>query len=109
MAIPVVHPGSILNRELEARGLSASRLALDIGVPSSRIFEIVRGRRAISPDTAFRLGIYLGTGGELWLNLQSQHDLALLNRTLGPAIRHEIRLPRTSGKNGSSKNGQISV
>lgn len=93
MATPVVHPGSILRREIETREVSATRLALDLGIPQSRIAEILHGRRSISPDTAYRLGLYLGTGGALWLNLQAQHDLALLERERGSVIQHEIRIP----------------
>ena len=101
MAIPVVHPGSLLRRELESRGLSATRLALDLGISQSRVAEILRGRRSISPDTAYRLGLYLGTGGALWLNLQAQHDLSLLERDRGSDIQHEIRLPPR--RQGSSR------
>ena len=54
------HPGRLLRRELSARGLSANRLALDIGVPSGRIIDILNGRRSISADTAVRLGRYFG-------------------------------------------------
>ena len=57
---PISHPGRLLKRELTARGLSANRLALDLGVPSGRITDIVNGRRAISADTAVRLGRYFG-------------------------------------------------
>ena len=59
---PVSHPGRLLKRELAARGLSANRLALDLGVPSGRITDILNGRRAISADTAVRLGRYFGNG-----------------------------------------------
>jgi len=58
---PAVHPGRLLKRELNARGLSANRLALDLGVPSGRITDILNGRRSISTDTAVRLGRYFGT------------------------------------------------
>ena len=55
---PVVHPGRLLKRELEARGLSANRLALALGVPSGRVTDILNGRRSISAETAVRLGRY---------------------------------------------------
>ncbi len=57
---PVVHPGRLLKREMVARKLSANRLSLDIGVPSGRITDILNGRRAITADTAVRLGRYFG-------------------------------------------------
>src|ERR1700709_1421481 len=61
---PVVHPGRLLKRELTARKLSANRLALDIGVPSGRITDILNGRRAITADTAVRLGRYFGNSAQ---------------------------------------------
>src|SRR5229473_7172429 len=70
------HPGSLLRRELRARGLSANRLALDLGVPSGRITDIRNGRRSITADTAVRLGRYFGNSGQFWLDLQSQYDIA---------------------------------
>jgi addiction module HigA family antidote len=57
---PVAHPGRLLKRELAARRLSANHLALDLGVPSGRITDILNGRRSISADTALRLGRYFG-------------------------------------------------
>ncbi|WP_139102817.1 helix-turn-helix transcriptional regulator, partial [Acinetobacter baumannii] len=57
---PLVHPGRLLKRELGARGLSANKLSLDIGVPSGRITDILNARRGISADTAVRLGRYFG-------------------------------------------------
>ena len=60
---PIIHPGRLLKRELEARALSANRLALDLGVPSGRITDILGGRRSISADTAVRLGRYFGKMG----------------------------------------------
>ena len=57
---PIAHPGRFLKRELAARGLSANCLALDLGVPSGRITDILNGRRGITADTAVRLGRYFG-------------------------------------------------
>ncbi len=73
---PTSHPGRLLKRELEARRLSANRLALDLGVPSGRITDILNGRRSITADTALRLGRYFGNSPRFWLDLQSQYDLA---------------------------------
>ena len=84
-------PGRLLKRELEARGLSANRLALDIGVPSGRITEILNGRRAITADTALRLGRYFDNAPLFWLNLQGQHDLARAERDHGEEIARAVR------------------
>ena len=69
---PVVHPGRLLKRELSIRSLSANRLALDLGVPSGRITDILNGRRSITADTALRLGRYFGSSAQFWLDLQSR-------------------------------------
>ena len=74
------HPGSLLKRELKARELSANRLALDLGVPSGRITDILNGRRSITADTAVRLGRYFGNRAQFWLDLQSQHNSGLICR-----------------------------
>jgi len=88
---PVVHPGRLLRRELEARNLSANRLALDIGVPSGRITDILNGRRSITADTAVRLGLYFGNSAEFWLDLQGQHDIAAVERERGAEIARRVR------------------
>jgi antitoxin HigA-1 len=88
---PVSHPGRLLKRELAARHLSANRLALDIGVPSGRITDILNGRRSITADTAVRLGRYFGNNAQFWLNLQSQHDIALIERDKGNEIARRVR------------------
>jgi addiction module HigA family antidote len=88
---PVAHPGRFLKRELAARKLSANRLALDIGVPSGRITDILNGRRAITADTAVRLGHYFGNRAEFWLNLQSQYDIAVVERESGKEILRRVR------------------
>jgi addiction module HigA family antidote len=65
---PVVHPGRFLKGEMMARKLSANRLSLDIGVPSGRVTDILNGRRAITADTAVRLGLYFGNSAQFWLD-----------------------------------------
>ena len=87
---PIAHPGRLLKRELEARGLSANRLALDLGVPSGRITDILNGRRGISADTAVRLGRYFGNRAQFWLDLQSQYDIALVERERGAEIARRV-------------------
>ena len=88
---PVSHPGRLLKRELMARKLSANRLSLDIGVPSGRITDILNGRRAISADTAVRLGRYFGNGAQFWLDLQGQYDIAVVERDKGVEIAKRVR------------------
>jgi addiction module HigA family antidote len=88
---PIVHPGRLLKRELHARDLSANRVALDIGVPSGRITDILNGRRSITADTAVRLGRYFGNTARFWLDLQSQYDIALVERERGEEITRRIR------------------
>ena len=74
----LIHPGEILLSEfMEPLGLTAYRLAKDIGVPAPRVGDIVRGKRSISADTALRLGIYFGLPAQFWLNLQNEYDLRL--------------------------------
>lgn len=88
---PVVHPGRLLRRELEARGLSANRLSLDLGVPSGRITDILNARRSISADTALRLGRYFGNAPQFWLDLQSQYDIAIAERDHGAEISRRVQ------------------
>ncbi len=71
-----IHPGEILHTEfMEPLGLTAYRLAKEIGVPVPRVNDIVRGRRSISADTALRFGVYFGLPAQFWLNLQNEYDL----------------------------------
>jgi addiction module HigA family antidote len=88
---PAVHPGRLLKRELKERELSANRLALDIGVPSGRITDILNGRRSITAGTAVRLGRYFGNSGQFWLDLQSQYDIAVIEREHGVEITRRVR------------------
>lgn len=97
--MPVIaHPGRLLRREIEARELSANRLALDLGVPSGRITDILNGRRSISADTAVRLGRYFGNRAQFWLGLQSQYDIAVVERERGKDIAKRVqRAPEQVG------------
>lgn len=88
---PIIHPGRLLKRELHARSLSANRLALDLGVPSGRITDILNGRRSITADTALRLGRYFGNSAQFWLDLQSQHDIAIVERERGAEIAERVK------------------
>jgi len=88
---PIAHPGRLLKRELTARTLSANRLALAIGVPSGRITDILNGRRSISADTAVRLGRYFRNRPQFWMDLQSQYDIAVVERDHGRQIARRIQ------------------
>jgi antitoxin HigA-1 len=88
---PLVHPGRLLKREMTARGLSANRLSLDIGVSSGRVTDILNGRRGISADTAVRLGRYFGNSPQFWLDLQSQYDIGMVEREKGAEIARRVR------------------
>lgn len=85
-----VHPGRVLKREMAARDLSANRLALALRLPSGRITDILGGKRAISPDTALRLGRYFGNSARFWLNLQTAYDLARETQLKGRRIEAEV-------------------
>ena len=88
---PIAHPGRLLRRELQARSLSANRLALDLGVPSGRITDILNGRRSITADTAVRLGRYFGNSAQFWLDLQGQYDIAMVEQQRGEEIARRVQ------------------
>jgi antitoxin HigA-1 len=90
-AATAVHPGRLLRREFRARRLSANRVALDLGVPSGRITDILNGRRAITADTAVRLARYFGNGAQFWLDLQSQYEIAIVEKERGSEISRRAR------------------
>ena len=87
---PIAHPGRLLRRELSARVLSANRLAIELGVPSGRITDILNGRRSITADTAVRLARYFGNEARFWLDLQSQYDIAVIERERGRNIARRV-------------------
>jgi addiction module HigA family antidote len=83
--LPPVTPGEILREEfMLPLNLSARALARDIGVPANRITEIINGERAITADTALRLGHRLNMSAEFWMNLQVAHDLEMARRHWHP-------------------------
>ena len=86
-----VHPGRILKDELVARGLSANGLSRALRVPSGRIVEIVNGKRAISAETALRLGRYFGNDPQFWITLQAHYDLAVARQSVGARIAREVQ------------------
>ena len=71
--------------------MSANRLALDLGLPSGRITDILNGRRGITADTAVRLGRYFGNRPQFWLDLQGQYEITLVERDRGAEIAQRVR------------------
>jgi antitoxin HigA-1 len=112
MGRPAIHPGEHLAEELKALGMSAAELARQMQVPTNRVTEILNGQRALTGDTALRLGHFFGTSPEFWLNLQSLYELRLKNkRSVKPVVdrgqdaprsRHERRSSRRRGTNSDS-------
>ncbi|MGQ0664843.1 MAG: HigA family addiction module antitoxin [Pseudomonadota bacterium] len=88
------HPGRLLKRELAARRPSANRFALAIGVPCGRVTDILNGRRSIAADTALRFGLHFGNEPRLWLDLEVQYDIAVIERDRGREIRAPVRPAR---------------
>ncbi len=87
-----IHPGEILLEEfLIPMGISQYRLAKNISVPQRRISEIVHGNRAITADTALRLGRFFGMEAQFWLNLQSRYDLLKAEDELAKRLDKEVR------------------
>ena len=87
------HPGEMLRDEfLKPLGISQNALAIKIRVPATRIGEIVKGNRAITPDTALRLARFFGNSAEFWLNLQLMHDLSKARLELKKTIEKEVEV-----------------
>lgn len=84
--VPAIHPGYHISEELEDRGVSQAELARALRVPASRVSDIVRGRRSVNADFALRLGRWMGTGPEFWLNLQKIHVLRIAEQQHGTEI-----------------------
>ena len=93
---PPVHPGEILREELlKPLNLSANKLALELRVPSNRILEIIHGERAVTADTALRLGRYFGMSAEFWINAQGRYDLEKAQDEFAATIEREVN-PRAA-------------
>lgn len=85
--LPDIHPGEVLLEDfLHPLDLSQNALAIALRIPATRISEIVRGTRAVTADTAMRLGRYFGTTPQFWLNLQQAYDLGVAARALGAGL-----------------------
>jgi addiction module HigA family antidote len=90
MARDPIHPGKFLADELEALGMTGSELAEILHVPANRIYQIIKGQRALTADTALRLSQWLGTSAEMWLNLQKLYELRLAEQREGAKIKRTI-------------------
>lgn len=86
-----IHPGEILLEDfMKPMGISINRLARDLVVPPGRISAIVNGKRAITADTALRLGKYFGVSPQTWLGLQAEYDLRVAQREIGPEVEKRV-------------------
>jgi antitoxin HigA-1 len=81
-----IHPGEHLADELRELGMSARELARAIKVPTTRITDILRGRRGITGDTALRLGQYFGVSPDFWMNLQKLYELDVARQDIGDQL-----------------------
>src|SRR5680860_1659968 len=87
-----IHPGEILAEDiLSELGMNANQVGEALGVPANRISEILRGRRSITADTALRLGRWLGSSPQFWMNLQRSYDLEVAEREVGDAISKQVK------------------
>jgi len=95
-----VHPGDILRNDfLEPLGLTAYRLAKQLGVSRPTITQIVARRRGVTAEMALRLARYFGTSAQVWKNLQERYDLEVATTKIGKAVNQKIR-PRSALESG---------
>ncbi len=87
MARMAIHPGEHLAEQLKQLGMSAAELARQIKVPTNRVTQVLNGQRAVTGDTALRLGHFFGTSAEFWLNLQKLYELRVAERETGKTVR----------------------
>lgn len=95
--LPPVHPGEVLLEDfMKPHGLTAYRVAKDIGVPALRIHQIVKGERGVSADTALRLARYFGTSAEVWVRMQARYELEVAQAELEQRISKEVKVFRAT-------------
>jgi addiction module HigA family antidote len=87
-----IHPGEILLEDfMKPMNVSINRLARDIAVPPGRVSAIVNGKRAITADTALRLGKYFNVSPEVWMGLQADYDLRVAQRAIGAEVDKRVQ------------------
>ena len=91
-----IHPGKFVADELAALNMTPTKLATVLHVPPNRIYQIIKGTRAMTADTALRLSQWLGTSAEIWMNLQKLYELRLAERQTGAEIKRTIARLRPS-------------
>ena len=101
MTRPAIHPGEILADELEELNITPTELARQLSVPANRITQIIQGKRAITGDTALRLGHWFGTSAQFWLNLQSAYNIRVAQSLAGDEIE---KLPTRFARDAVSAN-----
>jgi addiction module HigA family antidote len=106
MGRTAIHPGEHLAEQLEEIGMSAAELGRKLKVPTNRITEILNGRRAVTGDTALRLGHFFGTSPEFWLNLQKLYELRLAENKSGKAIEGLPTLARRAKRRAADSQPQ---
>ncbi len=100
MGRSAIHPGEHLAEQLEELAMSAAELARQLKVPTNRITEILNGERAVTGDTALRLGHFFGTSPEFWMNLQKLYELRLAEQKSGEMIKDLPTLAKPMKKQG---------
>lgn len=90
-AFDPVHPGEVLAEQLDALEMSAAAAARALGIPQSRLSQILNGRRSVTADTALRLSRWLGTDDEFWLNLQARYDIDIARDREGDLIERTVK------------------
>jgi len=100
MARTAIHPGEHLADHLEELGMSSAELARQIKVPTNRVTQVLNGQRAVTGDTALRLGRFFGTSAEFWLNLQKLYELRVAERESGKSVK---ALPRLTDSRSPSR------
>ncbi len=98
MGRSAIHPGEHLAEQLEELGMSAAELARQLKVPTNRITAILNGQRAITGDTALRLGHFFGTSAEFWMNLQKLYELRIAEQKTGNVIEGLPTLAKPANK-----------
>src|SRR4030042_1643282 len=106
MGRSVIHPGEHLAQQLEELGMSAAELARQLKVPTNRITSILNGQRAVTGDTALRLGHFFETSAEFWMNLQKLYELRLAEEKSGETIKDLPTLAKPMKKDGLSSQRQ---